>query len=104
MDVGGDSSVLFPSLHRSPALLNLGYSRSPSYACVRARSPRLYLTLWDPVDCSPPGSSVYGLLQARILEWVAMTSSITFLYLDYESIWRAFGGMLCIFEIRVEVA
>ena len=28
-----------------------------------------------PMDCSPPGSSVYGILQARILEWVAMPSS-----------------------------
>ena len=28
----------------------------------------------DPVDCSPPGSSVHGILQARILEWVAMPS------------------------------
>ena len=28
-----------------------------------------------PVDCSPPGSSVHGTLQARILEWVAMASS-----------------------------
>ena len=35
----------------------------------------MYPTLWDPMDCSPPGSSVYGLLQARILEWVAMPSS-----------------------------
>ena len=34
-----------------------------------------HLTLFDPVDCSPPGSSVHGLLQARILEWVAMPSS-----------------------------
>ena len=30
------------------------------------------LTLWDPMECSPPGSSVHGILQARILEWVAM--------------------------------
>ena len=29
-------------------------------------------TLCDPMDCSPPGSSIYGILQARILEWVAM--------------------------------
>ena len=29
-------------------------------------------TLCDPMDCSPPGSSVHGILQARILEWVAM--------------------------------
>ena len=33
------------------------------------------LTLCDPVDCSPPGSSVHGILQARILEWLAMSSS-----------------------------
>ena len=30
--------------------------------------------LWDPMDCSPPGSSVRGILQARILEWVARPS------------------------------
>ena len=29
----------------------------------------------DAMDCSPPGSSVHGILQARILEWVAMPSS-----------------------------
>jgi len=32
-------------------------------------------TLWDPMDCSPPGSSVHGILQARILEWVAIPFS-----------------------------
>ena len=32
-------------------------------------------TLCDPVDCSPPGSSVHGILQARILEWVALSFS-----------------------------
>ena len=31
--------------------------------------------LYDPVDCNPPGSSVQGILQARTLEWVAMSSS-----------------------------
>ena len=31
--------------------------------------------LCDPVDCSPPGSSVYGISQARILEWVAISFS-----------------------------
>ena len=48
-----------------------------------ARSPmcnhRMYsvhscLTLCDPMDCSLPGSSVYGILQVRILEWVAISS------------------------------
>ena len=35
----------------------------------------LCLTLWDPMDCSPAGSSVHRILQARILEWVVMPSS-----------------------------
>ena len=38
-------------------------------------SHKLCLTLCDPVDCSPPGSSVHGILQARILGWVAIFSS-----------------------------
>ena len=32
-------------------------------------------TLCDPIDYSPPGSSVYGILQARILEWIAIPFS-----------------------------
>ena len=32
-------------------------------------------TLCNPMDCSPPGSSVHGILQARILEWVVIPSS-----------------------------
>ena len=39
-----------------------------SSKCSCAQS---HLTLCDPMDCSPPGSSVLGILQARILEWVA---------------------------------
>ena len=45
------------------------------YACVRARSLQWCLTLCNPMDCSPPGSSVHGILQTRILEWVAMPFS-----------------------------
>ena len=43
--------------------------------CMHARSLQSCLTLCDPLDFSPPGSSVYGILQARLLEWVAMSSS-----------------------------
>ena len=32
------------------------------------------LTLCDPIDCGPPGSSIHGILQARILVWVAIPS------------------------------
>ena len=35
----------------------------------------LCLTVCDPMDCSPPGSSVLGILEARILEWIDMPSS-----------------------------
>ena len=33
------------------------------------------LTLCDPMDCTPPGSSAHGILQAKILEWVAVSYS-----------------------------
>ena len=41
---------------------------------VLSRFSRIWL--WDPMDCSLPGSSVDGISQARILEWVAMPSSM----------------------------
>ena len=41
----------------------------------RAKSLHPYLTLCGPMDSRSPGSSVHGILQARILEWVAMPSS-----------------------------
>ena len=36
---------------------------------------QLCATLCDPLDCSPPGSSAHGILQARTLEWVAILFS-----------------------------
>ena len=41
------------------------------YAVVTQECP----TLWDPMDCSPPGSLVHWIVQARILEWVAIPFS-----------------------------
>ena len=43
--------------------------------CVHAKLLQLCLTLCDPIGYSPPASSVHGVLQARILEWVTMLSS-----------------------------
>ena len=43
---------------------------------------QLYPTLSDPMDCSPPGSSIHGIFQARVLEWGAKSTvliSITIL-------------------------
>ena len=44
-------------------------------AAAAAKSLQLYLTLCDPIDGSPPGSAVTGILQARTLEWVAISFS-----------------------------
>ena len=44
----------------------------PCYCCLIGK---LCLTLCDPMDCSLPGSSVHGILQARILEWAAISFS-----------------------------
>ena len=43
-------------------------------ACMHAKLLQSCLTLCDPMDCTPPGSSVHGIHQARLLEWVALPS------------------------------
>ena len=64
----------------SPALAAGFFTTEPpgkSYvtAYVHAKSLQSCPTLCDPMDCSPPGSVVHGILQARTLEWVALPSS-----------------------------
>ena len=54
--------------------LDEGAASFDSVPCC-AKSLQSFLTLYHPVDCNLPGSSVHGILQARILEWVAMPSS-----------------------------
>ena len=44
-------------------------------AAAAAKSLQSYPTLCDPIDGSPPGSPVPGILQARTLEWVAISFS-----------------------------
>ena len=44
-------------------------------AAAAAKSLQLCLTLCDPIDSSPPGSPIPGILQARTLEWVAVSFS-----------------------------
>ena len=41
-------------------------------AAAAAKLLQSCLTLSDPMDCSPPGSSIHGIFQARVLEWVAI--------------------------------
>ena len=40
--------------------------------CVHAKLLQSYLTLCNLMDCSPPGSPVHVILQARLLEWIAI--------------------------------
>ena len=71
--------------HSLSPLLNLEKplpaSRSPQHpcacscACACVLVAQSCLTLCDPMDCSPPGSSVHGILQARTLEWVVIAFS-----------------------------
>ena len=64
---------------RSPALKADSLPSEPPgkppqyYAAAAAKSLQSYLSLCDPIDGSSPGSSVPGILQARILEWVAIS-------------------------------
>ena len=50
-------------------------SRGWEGTCVCVLAAQSCPILCDPTDCSPPGSSVYGILQASILEWVAISFS-----------------------------
>ena len=50
-------------------------ARSNEDAAAAAKLLQLYPTLCDPVDGSPPGSPVPGILQAGTLEWVAISFS-----------------------------
>ena len=70
-----DKQKHFQTLHNIP-----WGEKSPSKipACVYAKSIQSCPTLCNPMDCSPPGSSVHGILQTRILEWVAMPFSKEF--------------------------
>ena len=42
---------------------------------MKVKSLSRVLTLRDPMDCSLPGSSIHGIFQARVLEWVAIAFS-----------------------------
>ena len=67
---------IVPSFYPAPML----YSRFSLviyfiHAAAAAKSLQLCPTLCDPIDGSPPGSTVPGILQARTLEWVAISFS-----------------------------
>ena len=75
--------------HQAP--LSLGFSRQEYWSglpfpsqCMKVKSESEVAqscpTLSDPMDCSPPGSSVHGIFQARVLEWGAIAFSQLLLF------------------------
>ena len=60
----------------SPHLLSWSREVLECSAAAAAKSLQSYPTLCDPIDSSPPGSAVLGILQTRTLEWVAISFSI----------------------------
>ena len=63
----GRSRSLVPSVLRFLYILG-------DFTCV-CMHVQLYLSLCDPMNCNPPGSSVHGTFQAKILEWIAISFS-----------------------------
>ena len=66
------SLTLSPKPQMPTSLLISGYAAA---AAAAAKSLQSCLTLCDPIDDSPPSSAVPGILQARTLEWVAISLS-----------------------------
>ena len=84
-----------PQTAAHQALPSLGFSRQEHWSgchfllqCMKVKSEsevaQSCLTLSNPMDCSLPGSSVHGIFQAKVLEWVAIAFSI------YHLIWAQF--------------
>ena len=69
------SSSLFLSFSLSAPNTNICTHIHTAAAAAAAKSLQLCTTLCDPIDGSPPGSPVPGILQARTLEWVAISFS-----------------------------
>ena len=72
------SSLTLKMKSRAPQKLNTPFKKkAAAAAAAAAKSLQLCPTLCDPIDGSPPGSPVPGILQARTLEWVAISFSNT---------------------------
>ena len=69
-------SILAPPMSlNGPSLCSVTHSAAAAAAAAVAKSLQSCPTLCDPIDGSPPGSPVPGILQARTLEWVAISFS-----------------------------
>ena len=74
-----------PWIHRLSQLSNWKTTNRPWIRLWACSIASVKQTLWDPMECSLPGTSVRGILQERILEWVAMLSSREFSWPRYRT-------------------
>ena len=70
--MGAKCIYMFPSIKKRPDPLVFPKLWNFYILGLKVKFAQSCPTLWDPIDCSLPGSSVHGILQARILEWVAI--------------------------------
>ena len=75
--------ISFPILGKFSTIISSVRIESPVYVqCRKVKSEsevaQSYPTLSDPTNCSPPGFSIYGIFQARVLEWGAIAFSPNF--------------------------
>ena len=75
--------------------------------CMKVKSEsevtQLCLTLSNPMDCSLPGSSIHGIFQARVLEWVAIpfSSQVIYIYLNLWSCLQAENCLMILWLLRI---
>ena len=73
---------------------NTGVGRHFLLQCKKVKSESKVaescLTLSDPMDCGPPGSSIHGIFQSRVLEWGAIAISDNYSYFYVEQYWIPF--------------
>ena len=74
LEAGIGLGILF-LLHSNNSNLNGHIRLNSMYVCISCMLIQPCLILYDPMDCSIPGSSVHGISHAKILEWVAVSSS-----------------------------
>ena len=101
------------------APLSMGFSRQESWSGVHCLLPQLLQScpiLCSPVDCSPPSSSVHGILLARILEWIVMPSSwgfsqprnrtcVSYMYVfyNYDSALKGSHMRLLVYDMKIDL-
>ena len=68
------------ALHHLREIKKMLVNTYTAAAAAAAKSLQSYLTLCNPINSSPPGSSVPGILQTKILEWVAISFSNAYMH------------------------